>query len=206
MPHALVNTVRESPSDGAVPPQQPMVVLYLHEIIAAIIALIVVGVTAYFLLNVFADASKDFSKGSGNMTPAQLSLEKDRYERERDVLLYSLALMGTVTGYYLGRVPAEWRAQQSQQNANAAHSELKEAHQTVVNQAAEVAQGTQIQQQMKHHFIRDLADIKAALPPAQRGQFASSAEVDPSEITSVSPDITKARLKIDALVAKLEVE
>ena len=38
--------------------------------------------------------------------------------------LLLIALLGTVTGYYLGRVPAELRAQQAQQTANNTQTQL----------------------------------------------------------------------------------
>jgi hypothetical protein len=48
------------------------------------------------------------------------------------------ALLGTVTGYYFGRVPAELRAQKAEESATTAHSQLGGAHAQAAAAGAEV--------------------------------------------------------------------
>jgi len=42
----------------------------------------------------------------------------DLYGREKDVLQFVLPILGTVLGYYFGRVPAERRAESAEQTAS----------------------------------------------------------------------------------------
>src|SRR3954469_22349153 len=48
------------------------------------------------------------------------SYQTESYNRQKDIMLYGLALLGTVTGYYLGRVPAEINAKRAENAAETA--------------------------------------------------------------------------------------
>lgn len=65
--------------------------------------------------------------------------QKEAYERQKDIMLYALALLGTVTGYYLGRVPAELHAQQAQRSADTAQHELQSTQTKLTNTASSAA-------------------------------------------------------------------
>jgi hypothetical protein len=68
-----------------------------------------------------------------------MAAQKEAYERQKDIMLYALALLGTVTGYYLGRVPAELHAQQAQRSANSAQHELQSTQTKLTNTASSAA-------------------------------------------------------------------
>lgn len=68
--------------------------------------------------------------------------KKQAYERQKDLLMIATGLLGTVTGYYLGRVPAELRAATAQTAVDRAQAEvasttglLNGAQQEVADQA-----------------------------------------------------------------------
>jgi hypothetical protein len=68
-----------------------------------------------------------------------IAAQKEAYERQKDIMLYALALLGTVTGYYLGRVPAELHAQQAQRSANSAQHELQSTQTKLTSTASSAA-------------------------------------------------------------------
>ena len=50
------------------------------------------------------------------------------FAQKKDVMLYGLTLVGTVIGFYFGRVPAERRAEASEETAKQAQSAANEAN------------------------------------------------------------------------------
>jgi hypothetical protein len=77
-----------------------------REVVAASVALGIIGVTLYFLLQMF-------------FAPA--NIDPVLWQHQSSVLQICLALAGTVTGYYFGRIPAE-RAAASANQASAANA------------------------------------------------------------------------------------
>jgi hypothetical protein len=69
----------------------------LREVVTAIISLGIVGITLYILLDTYISAHNS-------------GLSQETYSKQKDILLLTLGFLGTVTGYYLGRVPAEKQA------------------------------------------------------------------------------------------------
>jgi len=69
----------------------------LREIITALLSLAIATISLWMLVDTY-------------LSGRQVGPANEAYGRQKDLLLYSLALLGTVTGYYLGRVPAELHA------------------------------------------------------------------------------------------------
>jgi hypothetical protein len=99
---------------------------WFREIVTAVIGGTILLVSALTLYGTWQAAGK--TDGSA----------KDAYERQKDVMLYALALLGTVTGYYLGRVPAEMHAQQAERAATSAQQQLQTT-QTQLTETAGIA-------------------------------------------------------------------
>ncbi len=78
------------------------------EIVTAILGVMVVGYTLYLAVKTFGFA------GDTKMTDA------------KDVLQIILGVAGVVIGYYFGRVPADARAAQAQEQANAATAQAEQ--------------------------------------------------------------------------------
>ena len=87
-----------------------------REIVAGLISIAILGVTVYMLIRTFGYGAQAF----GDESTVAGHAMKDAYERQKDMLLYCLSLLGTVTGYYLGRVPAERAATRAYSEATAA--------------------------------------------------------------------------------------
>jgi hypothetical protein len=76
----------------------------LRESVTAIISLGIVGVALYVLLDTYFS-----TKNTGPLG--------ENFSKQKDILLLTLGFLGTVTGYYLGRVPAEKQADASRDAA-----------------------------------------------------------------------------------------
>src|SRR5262249_27030232 len=82
----------------------------LREIVTAVISVAIVALSLFLLWDVYCAAK----------------VKAETFDRQKDLLSLSLALLGTVTGYYFGRVPAERHADAARACAHAAHErELK---------------------------------------------------------------------------------
>ncbi len=90
----------------------------LKELVAAAIALVIAGLTLWILYDLYGYAS--LSNADSNI-----------FSRKKDVLGLVLALMGTVTGYYLGRAPAERQADAARKQAETATAVSSELTQKV---------------------------------------------------------------------------
>jgi hypothetical protein len=96
----------------------------------ALISLMIVGVAAWMLCDLFYIAAK-----SATLVADQAKAFSESYNRQKDILLLTLGFLGTVTGYYLGRVPSEraadkadHRAAKAEENAADAKKQANAAH------------------------------------------------------------------------------
>jgi hypothetical protein len=62
----------------------------------------------------------------------------DNYEQHKELLLLALGLLGTVTGYYFGRVPAERHADAARDAAKAAQKREQDVRSKVHMEAAHI--------------------------------------------------------------------
>jgi len=98
-----------------------------REIVTTAIAGVVVGLSAWMLISTFQAAANSAS-------PTAL----DAFNREKDVMLYGLSLLGTVMGYYFGRVPAELRAKHAEDVAKRTSESLTSATSAAAEAQSEV--------------------------------------------------------------------
>ena len=70
----------------------------VREVVTGVISIAIAGLALWMLYDTYI-ASK--------ITTA---LPQEVFSRQKDILLLGITLLGTVTGYYLGRVPAEKQA------------------------------------------------------------------------------------------------
>lgn len=103
-------TVPGAPSSAIVLPPEPKYqwLAGLREITTTVIAAVILGVTVLMMWRTF--------KAAGNS-----------FQDMKDVMLYALPILGTVMGYYFGRVPAERRAEASEQRAGDAQNTAQAA-------------------------------------------------------------------------------
>jgi hypothetical protein len=128
--------VEDSNSSPAVAPTNDVNRLqWFREGVGAIISLVILAVAAVMLYG-----THNYAKNLPASTePAVVQTHKDAYERQKDVMLYAIALLGTVTGYYLGRVPAELHAQQAQKSAHTAQAQLQKTQTKLTETAGQTA-------------------------------------------------------------------
>src|SRR6266404_5893811 len=108
---------------------------WFREIIAGTISLVILGIAATMLYNTYHYA-RDAPASS---EPSMITSRKESYEQQKDIMLYALAFLGTVTGYYLGRVPAELHAQQAEKSANTAQDHLQQTQTKLADTAGSAA-------------------------------------------------------------------
>ncbi len=155
----------------------------IREAITSLISLAIAGIALYLLLDTY-NAGKKIAPPAG--TPQQKSFD-DAYGRQKDLLLYALALLGTVTGYYFGRVPAELHAQKSDRDAHAAREEAQNAREA--------------EDETKRTVRRSLLKAREEDEAAQTHEFASAA---------VAPGVGRTapgramRREIDRLLEELD--
>jgi hypothetical protein len=87
---------------------------YLKEGIGGIIALGIVIVAGYIILDTYTSARVSH----GALTEDQAKAALDAYNRQRDMLTFVAGFLGAVTGYYFGRVPAERQADRAEKSAD----------------------------------------------------------------------------------------
>ena len=148
----------------------------VKELVTTLLALGIAGVTMYMLFVAF--------RGAASATP-------DAFNRQKDLLLYSLSLFGAVIGYYFGRVPAELHAQQATAQAAKAQAALQTTQDKLATTAATAAEATAAKESQGRSFKCLLACIKqnlqqASAPPVgtikapgqQTGLQQAIAEID----------------------------
>ncbi|HVO60820.1 MAG TPA: hypothetical protein VMT53_07785 [Terriglobales bacterium] len=97
-----------------------------REVVTAVISVSILTVSVWMMVNTYRAGSHAMlsQKSDEKQNEAEVKAMTDAFGRQKDLLLYALALLGTVTGYYLGRVPAELRAQQAQQTISSSQRQL----------------------------------------------------------------------------------
>ncbi len=87
----------------------------LKECLSAVISLVILGLAAKMALSVFSAAPV---LGQGGV---------EGFNRQKDIMMLVLGFLTTVTGYYFGRIPAEWRAQKAEQSASNSQEQAAKA-------------------------------------------------------------------------------
>ena len=96
----------------------------LRELVTTVISLLIVGLALLLLWDVYCGAK----------TTA------DTFDRQKEILSLALGLLGTVTGYYFGRVPAERHADTARAAARQAHERELKIRQLIYQGLARVQQ------------------------------------------------------------------
>lgn len=174
----------------------------LREGVAVVISMVVLGLAAWTIGQTFLAARGD---------------NVDAYNREKDVMLYVVSLFGTVTGYYLGRVPAEVTARRAETAARAAQQQLAESQEKLRAAATEasVARGAEARASKRlGKTAGELRNVSEAIgklarpsrPPAAPGEFGVREDSPPYGRGPESPaelGLQEAKRRIDALLAQL---
>jgi hypothetical protein len=178
----------------------------LREGIAVVISLVVLGLAAWTIGQTFLAARGD---------------NVDAYNREKDIMLYVVSLFGTVTGYYLGRVPAEVNARRSETAARAAQQQLSESQEKLGAATAEATTARGAEARASKRLGKTTSELRnvseaigklarAPQPPApvQAPGGLGIREDGPPRYGhgsegSEDPGLLEAKRRIDALLAQM---
>ena len=133
----------------------------LREIMASAIEALVVTLSCLMLWRVF-------------VLGGEANADVDAYSRQKDVMLYGLTLLGTVLGYYFGRVPAERRAEHAEAAAGDAHAAAASAA-SIADEAQRQAREEAAKKEAAQSKVADAREAVTRI----RGQLGSAREGGP---------------------------
>src|SRR3569832_1352314 len=173
---------------------------------AVLISMVVLGLAAWTIGQTFLAARGD---------------NVDAYNREKDIMLYVVSLFGTVTGYYLGRVPAEVNARRAETAASAAQQQLAESQEKLGAATAEAGSARVAEARASMRLTktrRELRNVSEAIGKVARAPRAPAAAQAPGGLgiredgpapyghgaeVPADPELLEAKRRIDALLAQL---
>lgn len=142
------------PGHSSLPPTKTNAILWLKEVVAAVLALAISGSALWMLLGTYNAAAQEIPVDERvldeTQTPLLEAQERARLEQlsgQKDILLVAIGLFGSVLGYYFGRVPAEHRAERAESAAAAAEATANTA--VASASAAEARAGGERQEREK---------------------------------------------------------
>jgi hypothetical protein len=166
---------------------------------AVVISMTILGLAAWTIGQTFLAARGD---------------SVDAYNRQKDIMLYVVSLFGTVTGYYLGRVPAEANARRADTAARAAQQQLSESQEKLGAATAEAttARGAEARASKRlGKTTSELRNVSEAIGKLHRTPRASAAPAGTFGLRGEdeTPDagdsgLVEAKRRIDALLAQLD--
>jgi hypothetical protein len=177
--------------DGAAPSRLLPWAQNFREVIVGVISLILVAVSCWMLMMTFRGAT-------GTV---------DQFNREKDVLLFSLSLLGTVMGYYFGRVPAEQHAQVAHEQLNSTQRQLSVATAQAINAERDADQAEREQRRIKDETRASLVRVQPLLESALSRQNIAVAEgAMPADggTPPAAADLDRARREIADLLSRLD--
>ncbi len=185
-------------STPAIPPTPPTRVpgdrvQLFREVVSAGISISILSVSLWMMADTYRSGRLAMlgEKSDERQNAAEVKAKTEAFGRQKDLLLYALALMGTVTGYYLGRVPAELRAQQAQQTAHTSQSQLANTQgqlnsttAAVTQAATSASRATATLASVRSKLVpvtppqRKTLGVEAALSPEQQAVLDAQHEID----------------------------
>lgn len=136
-----------------------------------------------------------FTSGRTVFEGANAAAQKEAYERQKDLLMIVMGLLGTVMGYYFGRVPAELRAQTAERTADKAQADLSATTGLLTDATSAAATATQAAQSTKQE-ARDAADAALAALNSSGGGSGGTLE---STASQGAGDVDQARQHLERL-------
>ena len=174
---------------GAAPKTTDTVILFMHESAALIFSAVFVTVAMVMMWHTYTGGGVLF-------TGTDAQAHKDAYDRQKDIMLYGFSLVGTVTGYFLGRAPAERGAQQAQQTARDTQKQLTSQQQATSDaqsqtQSALKDRGTAEEKtaQIKAAVAQEVAALTPDVPAGAAAQAAAAPALAPEQVQARLADL-----------------
>lgn len=174
---------------------------WFREGVAGIISLVILAVAALMLYGAFTYARDT----PATADTAILQMRKEAHERQKDIMLYAIALLGTVTGYYLGRAPAELHAQQAQKSANSANQQLNKAQSRLTETASDAAAAFAQADLAKQEKETVQTKLKKAADCLDRADQAISSNLAEPQEKTLGPTINALNAK-NLVAIKKDIE
>jgi hypothetical protein len=168
----------------------------LREGTAVVISMVILGLAAWTIGHTFLAAGGD---------------SVDAYNREKDIMLYVVSLFGTVTGYYLGRVPAEVNARRAETAANAAQEQLSASQEKLGVATAEATTARAAGTRASKRLVRaasELRNVSEAIGNTRRSPRpalggAAGIRADDDALEGGDRALAEAKRRIDTLLEQL---
>jgi hypothetical protein len=192
---------------------------WLREGMAVLISVTVLALAAVTIWETFVSAGStaQFPAGANEETRRY---QIDAYNRQKDIMLYVVSLFGTVTGYYLGRVPAEANAKRAERAADTAQEQLSHTQNRLADTAAEASTASAQLSQTREEKARvskrlkqsatELRSVSEAIAklhkPHLPGTGMGIREGEPAFGSGAEAELQEAKRRIDTLLAQLEAD
>lgn len=179
------------------------------EILTGSIGVAIAGVTLWMLISTYVASSQVVTVEESALQNREVyeQNEKLRMERksgQKDILLIAVGLLGSVMGYYFGRVPAEHRAAAAEAAATGAQTTAADAvsEAAAARSQAESEKGRTAEAEKKvEDAKRTASSILNKLQPTmeqQRKTLSAGVSAQPA-----SPDVLDVHSKLEDLLTRL---
>jgi chromosome segregation ATPase len=209
-------TVRESAVSS------PEGLQWMREGMAVLISAVILALAAWTICQTFLSAGTTArtSPYSASIDEKARQYQIDAYNRQKDIMLYVVSLFGTVTGYYLGRVPAEANARRAERAADTAQQQLSHTQERLVDTAASATTASAQLSQTREEKARvskrlnqsasELRNVSETIANLQKTHRPGHAVLGLRD-TEGAPDAEEADLqevkrRIDALLAQIDAD
>lgn len=162
------------------------------EIVAALIGIGIACAALYMLAHTYNFGAQNFGDES---SPGARAM-KEAYVRQKDMLLYALSLLGTVLGYYLGRVPAERGEIRARQEADKARTQLTETDADLNQMRTELSVSKQKKNRLAAATQQLVRESQEAISSKNRKSTLSRNEeeiVEPERLAALHVALENAR-------------
>jgi len=181
----------------------------LRDRTTTLIAILIVIVTLYLLIAAFWRGSETLALDAStvendSLYQAQLEQQNEARDQRKSILLVAVGILGTVTGYYFGRTPAEKRAERAERNAQRVATESGAVHREVGQareRAAEDRQNREHADQRLKEAKRGIKRISDRLSPvSQQARATLGGGGTPAPAAA---ELLEAKTELDALADSL---
>ena len=195
---------------------------WMREGMAVLISAVILALAAWTICQTFLSAGTTArtSPYSGVIDEKARQYQIDAYNRQKDIMLYVVSLFGTVTGYYLGRVPAEANAKRAERLADTAQQQLSHTQERLVDTAASAttasAQLSQTREEKARvsmrlnqsaDELRNVSETIAKLQKTPRPGHAVLGLRDTEGGPDAEPaDLQEVKRRVDALLAQIDAD
>jgi Na+-transporting methylmalonyl-CoA/oxaloacetate decarboxylase gamma subunit len=191
---------------------------WLREGMAVVISVVILALAAVTISETFVSAGSTakFPAGADEKTR---QYQIDAYNRQKDIMLYVVSLFGTVTGYYLGRVPAEANAKRAERAADTAQNQLARTQDRLADTTAAASTASALLSQSREEKAQvskrlkqsaaELRNVSETISKLHKPHLPGTGalgirEGEPAYRSGVEAELQEAQRRIEVLLAQIE--